>query len=247
MFSYNSAVPGCAPRIAWSAGPGIGADKAALSWRISAWYCSAPTGTALASTRSSRRERAITVSRRDCSDSSRGAVMTASFGPCTTRPCNLAEAATLTFKLQGIGCPRQNPQRLARGKRRRHLPVASERLDQEDRREQALATELGRKPLGGEQRLLRRDDVEIRRRPAFVARIGEIEDAPRRLDGRARLRVGPLEVGQAGDAVFDFLHRVEHDEAIVADRRVVAGLRKIDVGAEPAAAKERLRHRGANR
>ena len=40
-----------------------------------------------------------------------------------------------------------------------------------------------------------------------------------------------LERGQAGDAVLDFLHRGQHDAPVVGDRRVVAGLREIDVGA----------------
>src|SRR3954452_1096012 len=129
----------------------------------------------------------------------------------------------------------------------RRVPAAAERAHEEDGGEQALPDELRSEPLGVEQLLLRDDHFERARHAAFVARVHQLERAPRALHGHVRLRRGTLERREADDAVLRFLHGGEHHAAIVGDRDVIARARRLVVALDAAAVEERLRERKAGR
>src|SRR3954467_3317535 len=129
----------------------------------------------------------------------------------------------------------------------RRVPAAAERAHEEDGGEETLADQLRSEPLRVEQLLLRDDHFERARHAAFVARVHELERAPRAFHRHVGLGRGALERREADDAVLRFLHRGEHHAAIVGDRDVIAGARRLVVALDAAAVEERLRKRDAGR
>jgi predicted PurR-regulated permease PerM len=127
------------------------------------------------------------------------------------------------------------------------LPVSAQRLHEEHGGHEALAAQLRGLPLAGQQRLLGGDDVEVGRRTALVARGGHVEHARGGGDGRARLLVGAVQRGHAGDAVLGLLHRDEHHATVVLDRRCVSGAREIDAGLHAPVVEQHLRGGHAHR
>ena len=76
------------------------------------------------------------------------------------------------------------------------------------------------------------DYVEVRRYTALVATGREVEHMSRACDRDLRLRGGAFQRGKTGDAVLGFLHRRQHDAAIIGHGDVVTAPREIDVGTQ---------------